>query len=240
MLIVRYVAAVMNRELQTLFYSPVAYIVIAGYLLITGVIAVDAFRPGEPATLRGVFAFAPYILAIIVPAITMRAIAEEYRAGTIESLMTTPISDAQMVLGKFLATLVFYIVMTAATFVYVVLLAMYGSPDLGAALAAYLGLLLLGGALLAVGLFASSLTQNQIVAWMIAAVPLILFVWFASFLGSQLEGTWRELVRTVDVSLILSQFNRGLVTVEAVIFFVATTVYFLFLAVKVVESRRWR
>jgi ABC-2 type transport system permease protein len=236
----RYVSAVMSRELLALFCSPVAYIVIAGFLLITGIVTVDAFGPGKPATLRSVFLLAPYILAIVAPAITMRMISEEYGNGTIEALMTTPISDAQMVLGKFFAALVFYLTIVASTLAYLVLMMLYGTPDLGAALAAYLGLVLVGAAFLAIGLFTSSLTQNQIVAWMLAAVPLILFVWFASFLSTQLEGFWRELVRTVDVRLILDQFNRGLVATDAVVLFLGVTAYFLFLAVKVVESRRWR
>ena len=236
----RYVSAVMSRELLALFCSPVAYIVIAGFLLITGIVTVDAFGPGKPATLRSVFLLAPYILAIVAPAITMRMISEEYGNGTIEALMTTPISDAQMVLGKFFAALVFYLTIVASTLAYLVLMMLYGTPDLGAALAAYLGLVLVGSAFLAIGLFTSSLTQNQTVAWMLAAVPLILFVWFASFLSTQLEGFWRELVRTVDVRLILDQFNRGLVATDAVVLFLGVTAYFLFLAVKVVESRRWR
>jgi ABC-2 type transport system permease protein len=236
----RYVSAVMSRELLALFCSPVAYVVIAGFLLITGIVTVDAFGPGKPATLRSVFVLAPYILAIVAPAITMRMISEEYGNGTIEALMTTPISDAQMVLGKFFAALVFYLTIVASTLAYLVLMMLYGTPDLGAALAAYLGLVLVGAAFLAIGLFTSSLTQNQIIAWMTAAVPLILFVWFASFLSTQLEGFWRELIRTVDVRLILDQFNRGLVATDAVVLFLGVTAYFLFLAVKVVESRRWR
>ena len=236
----RNISAIMNRELLSLFCSPVAYIVIAGFLLITGVLAMDAFRPGQPATLRVVFGFAPYILAIIVPAIAMRTISEEYRSGTIESLMTTPLSDGELVLGKFLASLVFYAVMLATTVVYHLLMLIYGNPDPGASLAAYAGLLLLGTSFLAIGIFASSLTPNQIVAWMLAAVPLILFVWFSSFIVGKAEGWVREAFRRVDVTWHLNQFNRGLVGTESVALFLGVTALFLFLAVKVVESRRWR
>lgn len=232
--------AIMNRELLALFLSPVAYVVIAGFLLITGVLAMDAFRSGQPASLRMVFAFAPYILAIVVPAISMRAISEEYRNGTIETLMTAPLSDAEMVLGKYLASLAFYVIMIATTLIYLGLMMAYGNPDLGAAAAAYVGLLLVGLMFVAVGIFASSLTSNQIVAWMVAAVPLIVFVWFANNIGRYAEGWWRELLRSVDIMLHLSQTNRGLIATDGVIFFAATAAYFLFLAIKVVESRRWR
>lgn len=236
----RNINAVMSRDLLALFFSPVAYIVIAGFLLITGVLARDTFEPGGQATLRAVFDFAPFILAIIIPAISMRAISEEYRNGTIESLMTTPISDAEMVIGKYLASLVFYLVMLGTTLIYLILMSIYGSPDIGAALASYLGLTLLGMSFVAIGIFASSVTSNQIVAWMTAAVPLILIVWFGDWVGRNAEGPLRQFMRSINIRLMIDQFNRGLVTSESVVFFLGTTLLFLFLAIKVVESKRWR
>lgn len=234
--------AIMQRELLSLFYSPVGYIVIAGFLLLTGVIVLvtEVFGPGKPATLRSVFDFTPFVLTIIIPAICMRTISEEYRTGAIESLMTAPVTDAQMVLGKYLAALLFYAVMLAGTLVYLVLLMVFGKPDVGSSIAAYLGLLLLGASFAAFGVFASSLTKNQIVAWIVGAVPLMLFVWFASFVARQVQGVTREIFQRINVMRHLEQFDRGLVTAESVVFFLATAVFFLFLSVKVVESRRWR
>lgn len=234
--------AVMQRELLSLFYSPVGYIVIAGFLLLTGVLvlAFDSFAPGKPATLRRIFDFTPYVLAIIIPAICMRTISEEYRTGTIESLMTAPISDAQFVVGKFLAALAFYAIMLAGTLIYLVLMLAYGRPDLGASFASYLGLFLIGVAFTGFGVFTSSLTRNQIVAWIVGAVPLMLFVWFAAFIVSLVEGPVREAFQRANVLRHLDQFNRGLVTTESSVFFLATAALFLFLTVKVVESRRWR
>ena len=105
----RNTVAIMQRELLSLFFSPIGYIVIAGFLLITGVIVLvtDSIAPGKPATLRNVFDFTPYVLTIIIPAISMRTIAEEYRSGTIETLTTAPVSDTQFVIGKYLAVLIF-------------------------------------------------------------------------------------------------------------------------------------
>ncbi len=238
----RNTAAILQRELISLFCSPIAYIVLAGFLLLTGILVLvtGSFAPGQPATLRRVFEFAPYVLAIFLPAITMRTISEEYRSGTIETLMTAPVTDAQVVLGKYLATLVFYLIMVAATGIYLVLLMLYGSPDIGASLSSYLGLLLVGAAFLAFGLFASSLTSNQVVAWMVGAVPLMLFVWFAAFLVQQTEGTTREILQKINVLRHLDQFNRGLLTTESATFLIGTCVLFVFLTVKIVESRRWR
>ena len=238
----RTTTAIMQRELLSLFFSPIGYIVTAGFLLITGVIVLvtDSFAPGKPATLRSVFDFTPYVLTIIIPAISMRTISEEYRSGTIETLTTAPVSDGQLVLGKYLAAVIFYAIMLAGTLVYLVLMAIFGNPDIGASLSAYFGLLLLGVAFTAFGVFTSSLTRNQIVAWMLGMVPLMLFVWFSSFIVRIAEGGLRKVIQQINVLRHLDQFNRGLVTAESVVFFLATTVLFLFLAVKVVESRRWR
>lgn len=238
----RNTTAIMQRELLSLFFSPIGYIVIAGFLLITGVIVLvtDSFGPGKPATLRSVFDFTPYVLAIIIPAISMRTLSEEYRTGTIEPLMTAPVSDTQLVIGKYLAALIFYAIMLAGTLIYLVLMMIFGRPDVGASLASYLGLLLVGVAFTAFGVFASSLTRNQIVAWFLGAVPLMLFVWFAAVIVRIAEGSLRTVLQQINVLRHLDQFNRGLVTAEGVVFFLASAALFLFLTVKVVESRRWR
>jgi ABC-2 type transport system permease protein len=238
----RNICAIMQRELLSLFCSPIGYIVIAGFLLITGVSVLwtGSFSPGKPATLREVFFWTPWVLTVIVPAISMRAIAEEYRSGTIESLMTAPVSDAQLVLGKYLASLIFYVIMLAPTLVYLVLMRVYGNPDMGASLAAYLGLLLVGMMFLAFGLFASSLTSNQVVAWILGWVPLLLFACLAFFVVGLVHGWVRAVFQQVNVIGRFDEFSRGLITTDGVLFFLVGTALFLFLAVKVVESRRWR
>jgi ABC-2 type transport system permease protein len=216
--------------------------VITGFLLLTGllVLMTGSFAPGQPATLRNFFSFTPYVLAFIIPALTMRMISEEYRSGTIETLMTAPVSDAAMVLGKYLASLAFYLVMLGCTLVYLVVMKMFGNPDMGATLASYLGLLLLGASFLGFGLFTSSLTKNQVVAWMLATVPLMLLVWFAAFITTRTEGWLRDVLQYINIERHLDTFNRGLVTIEGVVFFAATAALFVFLSVKVVESKRWR
>ncbi len=234
--------AIMERELFSLFFSPIGYIVIAGFLLITGVIVLvtGSIAPGKPATLRSVFDFTPYVLTIIIPAISMRTISEEYRSGTIETLTTAPVTDTQFVIGKYLAAMIFYTIMLAGTLVYLLLMIMFGNPDVGASLASYLGLLLLGASFMAFGVFTSSLTKNQIVAWMLGMVPLMLFVWFAAFIVQHAQGGVRTAFQKINVLRHLDQFNRGLITTESVVFFLATAVFFLFLTTKIVESRRWR
>lgn len=234
--------AIMQRELLSLFFSPIAYIVIAGFLFFTGILVwqSDSFSPGKPATLRTVFQWTPIVLAFFIPAMTMRMISEEYRNGTFETLMTAPVSDLELVLGKYLAGAVFYLVMLATTLVYMVLLIAYGNPDLGAALAGYFGLLVVGLAFVAVGLLASSLSRNQVVAWIAGAVPLILVALLAYFISLNSEGWVRQLAQQVDVMNRFEMFNRGLIRLDGLVFFLGSAAFFVFCTVKVVESQRWR
>lgn len=238
----RNVMAITQRELLSLFCSPIGYIVIAGFLLITGVSVVwsGSFEPGKPATLRAVFTWTPWVLTMIVPAIAMRTISEEYRTGTIESLMTAPLSDTQMVLGKYLASLVFYVVMLAPTLAYPLLMRAYGSVDWGASVATYLGMLLIGMTFTAFAVFASSLTSNQVVAWFLGAVPLLLLAVFAFYVVRDVEGYLRLICQQVNVIGRFDEFSRGIVTTGGVVYFLVTAAFFIFLTVKVVETRRWR
>ncbi len=239
----RTTCAIMQRELLSLFCSPIGYIVIAGFWLVTGAMAVfnaDAFGPGKPATLRDIFMWTPFVLTIIVPAMTMRTIAEEYRSGTFETLMTAPVADAEVVLGKFLASCAFYGAMIAGTLVYPILMEMFGNPDWGEILTLYIGLLLLGVLFTAFSMFASSLTRDQAVAWILGAMPLMLLVLSVYNLARVLEGWQREVIQQVNIMGRFSQFARGQLATDDIVFFLAAAALFLFLTVKVVESRRWR
>jgi ABC-2 type transport system permease protein len=235
--------AIMQRELLSLFCSPIGYIVIAGFWLVTGAMAVwnaDAFGPGKPATLRDIFMWTPFVLTIIVPAMGMRSLAEEYRSGTFETLMTAPVSDTQVVLGKYLASLLFYIIMIAGTLILPLLMEAFGNPDWGEVVAVYLGLLLLGVMFTAFSMFASSLTRDQAVAWILGAMPLMLIVLSAYSLVRRFEGWAREAVQHANIMGRFGQFARGQIATGDVAFFLALAALFLFLTVKVVESRRWR
>jgi ABC-2 type transport system permease protein len=182
----------------------------------------------------------PFILTLVIPAMSMRSISEEYRSGTFETLMTAPVSDAQVVLGKYLATLGFYVIMIAGTLIYPLLMEVFGNPDWGEVAAVYLGLLLLGVLFTAFSMFASSLTRDQAVAWILGAVPLMLLVLSVYSLVRRFEGRLRELMQQINIMGRFAQFARGQVETDAVVFFLAAAVLFLFLTVKVVESRRWR
>lgn len=235
-------AAITQRELLALFCSPIGYVVVAGYWLVIGVMALmqSTFMPGALATLRDIFIWSPFILAIVVPAMTMRTLAEEYRSGTFEALMTAPVTDGQVVFGKYFAALLFYLFMLAGTLPLPILMQVFGELDWGETLALYLGLLLLGCLYVACSVFASSLTRDQAVAWILSAIPLMLIVFGAQYFVSTTEGHLREALRHLDIMGRFALFARGQLPTDGVVFFLALALLFLFLTVKVVESRRWR
>jgi len=236
------VGTLTRRELSVFFFSPIAYVVIAIFLVVTGIFFTsDNFLPGAEASLRITFGnYLPLILVFVLPMLTMRLLSEEFRSGTVETLMTAPVSEADIVLGKFLGTLVFYLAMLATTLLHVVLIAVYGPLDVGMLLATYLGLILLGGLYISVGLFFSACTRNQVIAVLCSFVLLAVFTFLANYLAREQEGTLRVVLQHLSIVAHFQDFARGLVDTNHLIFFLSTTVLFLFLTVKVLESRRWR
>jgi ABC-2 type transport system permease protein len=231
-----------RRELSAFFLSPIAYVVLALFLVLTGIFFVtDNFLPGEEASLRITFGnYLPVILVFIIPMLTMRLLSEEFRGGTIETLMTAPVSDADVVLGKFLGTLVFYLVLLGTTLLHVILVAAFGSLDVGLVICSYLGLLLLGGLYISVGLFFSACTRNQVIAVVCSFVLLAVFTFLANYLAREQQGILRVVLQHVSIVAHFQDFARGLVDTNHLVFFLTTTGLFLFLTVKVLESRRWR
>jgi ABC-2 type transport system permease protein len=162
------VLPIMKKELRSYFASPVAYIVLTVFLLICGwFFGSSLFLMGQ-ASMRNLFTIIPFIFTIFVPAITMRLVSEERKTGTFELLVTMPVSDIEVILGKYLASLVLLAVAIGLTATHAFTIALLGNADNGATLGGYIGLLLLGAGYLAIGILASSLTENQIVAFILA------------------------------------------------------------------------
>jgi ABC-2 type transport system permease protein len=232
----------MQRELNAYFYSSIAYVVLTVFLIVTGIFFISSnFTPGGESSLRELLGnYMPLILVFILPMLTMRLLAEEYRGGTIETLMTAPVSEVEVVLGKFLGAMFFYGIMLATSLVYAVIISVFGRLDIGLLLCTYLGLVLLGAMYVAVGLFFSACTRNQIVAVICSFVLLAIITLLASFLAQDQSGLLRLVLLHLSVLDHFRDFGRGLVDTNHLFFFATTTGLFLFLAVKVLESRRWR
>ena len=181
--------AVAWKEIQVYFSSPTAYIVGLIFLALSGFFfAQDLGDPFPEASLSGFFQGATIILILLAPILSMRLLAEEQKLGTIELLLTSPVKDWEVILGKYLASLTFLLVSLALTLYYTILLFVYASPDPGPIYAGYLGLVLYGGAALALGLLCSSLTSNQIVA-AVVAIGILLALFFADLAWGSIGGT---------------------------------------------------
>ncbi len=235
------VPAMMRRELGAYFLSPIAYVVLAIFLFTAGLaFGLGTFRAGGEASLRALLEFwIVLILVFVLPMLTMRLLSDEMRTGTIETLMTAPVSEVEIVLGKFLGAFVFYLVLLATLLLYPIILAMFGDLDPALLLCNYLGLLLLGALYISAGLFFSSCTKHQVIAVLLGFAVLALMT-FASFaLAGKVEGWPRVLLQHLSIRTHFHDFVRGMVDLNHVVFFLTTTGLFLFLTVKRLEMRRW-
>jgi ABC-2 type transport system permease protein len=189
--------------------------------------------------LRPVLQNVTVLLLFVLPAVTMRTYAEEKRSGTIELLLTSPVSDLQIILGKFFGALALFAVMLAITLIHNGVLFLYGQPEWKPILTSYLGLALLGGSFLSIGLFVSTLTSNQIVAYIVTFSTLLL-LWVISWIGSFSTGLFTDVTAYLSVIEHLDDFTKGVIDTTHVIYYVSLISFGLFLTAKSVDTDRWR
>ncbi len=236
----RNVPALTWRELNGYFFSPLAYIILTVFLALSGLVFYLTLLQYESADLRGWMYTAFFILVLTAPMITMRLLAEEARSGSIEMLMTVAVTETEVVLSKFLGALLFYLFMLLVpSIVYVIILAFLGEPELGHLIAGYFGLTLAGALVLSVGLFCSSITRHQIVA-AISGLVAVFFLWLIAFGGDAAGGGAGRVLDYMGIISHMQGFVKGIVDLRDVGYFVTGTALFLFMSVKVLESRRWR
>lgn len=235
-----------RREMAATFDSPIAYIAGALFLVATGLLFFfgvggnDDFFAAREATVRPLFDYAPWVLAVILPAVTMRLLAEEKRQGTLELLVTLPVTDLQIVLGKLLGAVGFLAVALAMTLVLPALVLSIGHPDVGAIVGGYIGLFLIGTTFLALGVMASTWTQNQIVAF-IVSMMLCTFFWTAT------DAIIRLVVEQPPPALALlsfqsqfADFARGVVDLRNVLYFLSVTAIAVLASTYSLRSRHWQ
>ena len=233
--------AVSRRELYAYLVSPMAYAVASVFLLVNGFIFFLILAQGfAEANLKAILPTTAFLLLLVIPVLTMRLVAEERSTGTIELLMTFPLSDAQVVVGKFLATLLTYALMLVPTLASVLIIVIYGATEWGPIMSAYIGLLLLGGAFISLGLFASSLAgRNQIVA-AILGIGLLLMLWVLGSGASVLGPRLSPIVGYLSLAEHFQNFGLGVLEVKDVVYYLSVMAGCLFLTTRVVESGRWR
>jgi len=226
----------LGKELQALFTSPIAYAVIAVFLVLTGYAFTSVLFLSKTATLVHTFAQAATMLLLIVPVLTMRLLAEERRHGTLELLLASPVREFELVLAKFTASLCVVVFMLALTAPYAIALHVYGDPDWGPVYSGYLGLLLLGAALTAVGLAVSALTSSQIVA-AVVSLGLFLLLWMLGPLGALLPEPYDSFVVNLSLLVRFTPFATGALYLSDLGFFLTLVLLGLLLSARALTRR---
>ncbi|MGA0283970.1 MAG: ABC transporter permease [Saprospiraceae bacterium] len=231
-----------KRELSAFFNSLVAYILLISFLGFTGFFTWlsgngDVFFRKQ-ADLKVFFMIANWTLFFFIPAVTMRLLAEEKRSGTIELLLTKNVSDRQMVLGKYLSAFLMVLIALAFTIPYYLSVSQLGNFDHGATLCGYLGLILLSSAYIGIGLFASSLTNNQIVAFLLALLLGICFQFIFGVLANGSTGWMSELFNTLSLTSHFDSISRGVIDSKDVVYFLSITFLGIFLSEYIISKRK--
>ena len=254
------VLAIAHKELKSYFSTPIAYIVIGFYALLFGYffvailqffvrqsMQVNQFGMQGPQAMNInqqlirplVAQNVPILVLFLLPMVTMRTYSEEKRSGTIELLLTSPLTDFEIILGKFLGAMALYASILAVTLIHIAILFIYGRPEWKPIVTVYLGLLLLGGCFVSLGLFISSLTKNQIVAGMVTfAVFLLLWVinWIASFVGP----TAQSILNYLSITDHFDDFTKGIVDTKHLVYYFSVISLGLFLTMRSVDTERWK
>ncbi len=228
------------RELAGFFYSPMSYLAWAVFLVASGYLFVTSLRDGGSASLGGTFVSMALLLVFVTPLLTMRLVAEELRLGTLEVLMTDPVSEVVIVVSKYAAALVFLVCIIAPTLAYPLALAQLGQPDPGPILAGYIGLFALGALFAAVGLCTSAVASNQIAAAALSFTVLLLF-WALGRAADGMEpGTIRDVLAYLSAFARYSSFRRGVVDTRSIIYCFSLAAFALFVATHAIGLRRLR
>ena len=228
-----------RREILAYFISPIAYMVSAVFLLIAGYLFSLILIQSQQATMEGLFFNIMVVLIFVVPLLTMRLLSDEQKTGTIEILLTAPVRDWEVVVGKYLAAMGMFGVMLACTLYFpVILWRVGGSPDWGPIMTGYLGLILLTSAMMAIGTLTSAVTENQIVA-AVLGFGILLLLWLIEAAGNIATGS-ATVLSYLSMPAHYNDFARGAINLEDVVYYVSVTIGALFIATRMLETRRYR
>ncbi len=232
-------SAVIKKELKSYYNSTMGYIITIVFLGLSSWLFFKTFFLYGEASMRSYFNMMPVIFMLFIPAITMRQWAEERKLGTIEVLFTLPLKDTEILLGKFFASFVFLVIMLVLTITIPISISFIGKPDFGEILTGYIGSLLLGAAYLSIGLFASSLTSSQIVAFILGLLfSFALFIVGESFVTMTLPPAIAPIVRYFGLGYHFDSIARGVIDMRDLIYYLSVIVIFLYLTYIVIKERR--
>ena len=256
------ILVIAERELKTYFSSPIAYVALTIFTFLAGVVfyffvgvmvesvgtrammSAQTGRPPDPIDMPGVivqnmFNFLSFVLLLVLPMITMALFSEEKKRGTMELLLTAPVTDLQVVLGKFLAAGVFYMILLATTVVELTILFAYSTPAKGPILSAYFGMALYGLAIIAVGMFISTLTDSQVIS-VILTFGVLMVLWLIDALARSASATTKAILSYLSILEHTNDFLQGVVSTSHVIFYISFIALGIFLTYRSLDSLRWR
>jgi ABC-2 type transport system permease protein len=252
----RNIMAIAQRELNGYFSGPIGYVLIGFFALLFGwffYVPLAFFEqqsmqagmnPGQTLNINQMlvgpaFMNTTVIMLLVFPLITMRTYSEEKRSGTIELLLTSPLTDVEIILGKFLGAMALYTAMLSITLIHMAILFIFGDPEWKPIATGYLGLLLMGGCFLSLGLFISSLTKNQIVAAM-ATFAVFLMLWVLNWISTFVGPTTQAVLAHLSITEHFDDFAKGIIDTKHLVYYLSFIAFGLFLTMKSVDSERWR
>ena len=233
--------AIFKKEFKSYFSLPIAYIFITVFLVLSNWLFLRIFFISDQASMRNFFGLMPWIFLFFVPAVTMRLWAEEKKLGTMEMLMTLPVKEYEVVLAKFFASFCFLILTVALSFPLVITVAALGDPDGGPIIGSYLGVILMGGAYLAIGIFISSMTENQIIAFIISIVTIFaLIIIGQDIVLFSVPKFFAPVFSYLSLSAHFDSISRGVVDSRDLVYYFSMIGFFLFLNVRKLETGKWK
>lgn len=250
------ILTIAQKELRSYFASPIAYVIIGFFALVFGyfyIVSINYFLtmamqmgiPGQgqininSMAIRPLLQNVSVVALFVLPLITMRTYAEEKRTGTIELLLTSPLTDFEIIMGKFLGAVALYGLMLAITLIHIGVLFIYGNPEWKPILSGYLGLLLMGASFISIGLLISSLTKNQIVAGMVTFAVLLL-LWTLTWATESAGPVMQKVLEAVSITSHFDDFAKGVISMRHLVYYLSFISFGLFLTAKSVDSERWR
>lgn len=233
------ITTIMLRELSSYFLSPIAYVIMAVFTALYGVFFTGVFVTYGVANLQFSLSNVLLVFLFMAPLMTMRTLAEERKMGIEELYMTSPITTTEYILGKYLALALSYLVMLSLLLFHFLIVVFFAKPDLGPILSSMTGLFLAGLTFLAIGLFTSSLSDNQIIAGL-TGFGILLSYWLLGWVANSMGGKFGEILGNLSLLKYYQDFNKGVIDTKSIVFYLSNMSVFLFLTIRHMEARRWR
>jgi|LSQX01.2.fsa_nt_gb ABC-2 type transport system permease protein len=231
--------SIFKREIKAYFYSPVGYTFVGFFLLLSGYFFTAINLNQAWADLKPLFSNISFIFIFLVPILTMRLMSEERKNKTDQLLLTSPVSLTSIVIGKYLSAVFVFLVALLITIVYPVILYIYGSPSFGEILGSYIGFFLMGSAFISLGLFVSSLTENQIIS-AVASFGVLIMLWVIDWITTFIQSKMLiNIIEWISIFARYEDFSMGILSLSPIVYYLSFSTIFIFLTIRVMEKRRW-